>query len=452
MAGCTRGGEETSSGHGRVTRRPDTKGAIAGATHGLWATTASPGTRTSPLRGDHVADVVVIGAGFTGCSAALHLAEAGQKTIVLEGEEIGFGGAGRNVGLVNAGMWTMPDHARATIGADRGDRLVAQLSNAPALVFDLVARHGIECEATSQGTLHCARGRRGLAQLSERARQWRLRDADVELLDSKATAVHTGSSAFGGALLDRRAGTIQPLAYVRGLAAAARKFGAVFHEGSAVTAIGRNGAEVRITTEAGTVRARAAIISTDAYSTGPFSTIRREQVMLPYFNLATEPLDQQIIETILPFNQGAWDTNRVLTSFRRDQAGRVIFGSVGALQGIGEAVHRTWAKRALARLFPQLGNVDFSHGWYGMIGMTDDAIPRFHQLDRSVFSISGYNGRGIAPGTTFGRDLARIAIGDLGPNDLALPITAPRDSPMRGARSLFYAVGAQTAHLAGARL
>lgn len=419
--------------------------------HGLWEASAPPAVSSSPLAEDINADVAIIGGGYTGCSAALHLAATGRSAVILEAQQIGFGGAGRNVGLVNAGLWVMPDDLVATLGDPYGERLLVQLGEAPDLVFDLIEHYGIECEAVRTGTLHCAVGQRGFADVTERAEQWKQRRVAVELLDARSAAQYIGSNAYSGALLDRRAGTVQPLAYVRGLAHHAARYGARIHACSPALGIEDLGTAWRVETPRGSVRARWVIVASDAYSTGPVRPIQREQVMLPYFNLATRPLDASVRASILPERQGAWDTNRIMSSFRFDAAGRLVFGSIGALRGTGMRIHQNWGFRELARIFPELGDVEFEHGWYGQIGMTSDAVPRFHSLGRNMVSISGFNGRGIAPGTTFGRDLARLAMGEVAIEDLSLPVTSRRGAPFRTVKSAFYEVGAQIAHFATSR-
>ncbi|TGE00160.1 NAD(P)/FAD-dependent oxidoreductase [Methylobacterium nonmethylotrophicum] len=419
--------------------------------HGLWATTAPPAPDTSPLRGEARADVAVVGAGYTGLSAALHLAKAGARVTVLEGEAVGFGGSGRNVGLVNAGLWVKPDLVPAALGAERGERLLALLGAAPRLVFDLVAEHAIACEAETAGTLHCAVGRKGLADLADRARQWQARGAPVRLLDAAEAARLTGTAAYTGALLDARAGTIQPLAYARGLGHAALAAGASIHTGSPVVGVAEDGARWRLTTPGGSVSADWVIVATNAYTKAPWPEIRAEIAHLPYFNIATAPLSGNLRGTILPGRQGAWDTKPVLTSFRLDAAGRLVLGSVGALRGTGAAIHRAWARRTLKSLFPQAADVPFEAEWYGKIGMTADALPRFHRFARNVVAFSGYNGRGIAPGTAFGRVLADLVAGRITEADLPLPVTEPVPLGFRAAREFTYEVGAQAVHLAEAR-
>lgn len=420
--------------------------------HGLWEASAPPAPVTGPLAGAQAADVAIIGAGYTGLSAALHLAEGGASVIVLEADEIGFGGSGRNVGLVNAGMWVMPNDLPGALGELHGNRLLNLLGNAPRTVFDLVEKHGIACEIERQGTLHCAVGQKGLAEIEERARQWQVRGAPVRVLSAAETASKVGSAAYSGALLDERAGTIQPLAYARGLAHAAMRAGARLYTGSRVIAAQDDGSTWTLTTATGQVKAASVIVATNAYSADVWPEIREEVVHLPYFNMATRPLSDNLRHSILPERQGAWDTKEILSSFRFDQQHRLVFGSVGALSGSGLGVHRAWGRRALARLFPQLADIAFEYEWYGKIGMTSNNLPRFHRLGRNAVSFSGYNGRGIAPGTVFGRCVADLLLGRIAEADLPLPTTAIAKPSFRRLKEAFYEGGAQIAHLADARI
>jgi glycine/D-amino acid oxidase-like deaminating enzyme len=420
--------------------------------HGLWERTAPPAPATGPLEGSVSADVVIVGGGYTGLSAALHLAERGTDVVLLEATEIGFGGAGRNVGLINAGMWVMPDDFPKELGDHYGERALDLLGNGPYLVRELIEKHGIACELETSGTLHCAVGTEGLTELEDRARQWQKRGAPVTMLDAAETERRIGTSAYAGSLLDMRAGTLQPLAYARGLAHAAVKAGAKIHIGSAVVGTADANGKRVVKTARGEVTADWIIVATDAYSTGPWAQVRREQLHLPYFNLATKPLSANLRRSILPNCEGCWDTKDILSSFRMDQAGRLVFGSVGALRGTGIAVHKAWARRSLKRLFPQLGDVEFEAEWYGKIGMTDNALPRFHKFGHNTIGFSGYNGRGISPGTNFGKVLARHILGEIAEADLPLPLTQVKEQGFRTAREAYYEAGAQIAHFAGERL
>ncbi len=419
--------------------------------HGLWEMTAPPAPPTSPLKGEVRADVAIIGCGYTGLSTALWLAEAGAKVIALEAVEIGFGGAGRNVGLVNAGMWLAPDDIVARLGSDYGERLLTLLGGGPAEVYAMVEKHGIDCELVQNGTLHCAIGQSGLAKIDERAQQWRARGAPVKVLSREETARRIGVDIYAGSLLDLRAGTIQPLAYARGLARAAIAAGAAIHTQSPVRLAERAGKVWRLKTDGGTVAADWIVVATDAYSEGaPWPQGKREQIRVPYFNFATRPLAPELKASILPGREGCWDTRFVMNSFRFDRAGRLLFGSIGALRLAGLAVHRAWAKRALKRTFPQIGPVEFEAQWYGMMGMTSNALPRFHRLAPNVVTFCGYNGRGIGTGTVFGRLLADHVLGKLSEKDLPLPVTEPDAPALPAVKEAYYEAGAQIAHAVGA--
>jgi len=158
-----------------------------------------------------------------------------------------------------------------------------------------------------------------------------------------------------------------------------------------------------------------------------------------------------MLHGILPGRQGCWDTATVLSSFRLDAAGRLIFGSVGALRGTGLPIHRAWARRALRRLYPAIGDVGFESEWYGRIGMTADALPRLHRFAANVIGVSGYNGRGIAPGTVFGRVLSEHVLGRLPEAGMPLPVTPLEAASWRHLRAAWYEIGAQAAHLVADR-
>lgn len=395
--------------------------------------------------------MAVVGAGYTGLSAALHLAQAGVSVAVLEADQIGAGGSGRNVGLVNAGLWLMPDDLLARAGPDHGARLLDALAAAPALVWELVRAHGLDCEASPTGTLHCAADARGARALAVRATQWRAHGADVELLDHPETVMRTGSTAFRAALFDPRAGTIQPLAYARGLARAALAQGAAIHTRSPLRELTRAGSGWQLTSDQGRLDARAVIIATNAYSAPPLDDLGREMAILPYFNFATDPLPPSVLAQILPGREGAWDTRKILTSFRRDAAGRFIIGSVGQLGQCDATIHRAWAERRMAALFPQLRDYPLRHGWWGRIGTTPDALPRLHQHGPGIWSISGYNGRGIGPGTVFGKMLAGLVSGTTDLRDIPLPLATIRPDRLRHLRHSLFRAGAAALHLAGVR-
>ena len=402
--------------------------------------------RTHPLAEHASADLVVIGGGFTGCSAALRAAEQGAKVRLLEAETIGHGGSGRNVGLVNAGLWMPPNQVEVKLGREAGAKLNAVLAVAPDLVFSLIERHGIECEATRAGTLHCAHSVAGLKELEARFGQHAVRGAPVSLLDAAETQARTGTSIYRGALFDARAGTIQPLAYCRGLAGAAQAAGAQLHERSPVREIERDGSDWLIRTETGEVRARGLLLATNAYHQAAVGIAAPAYVPVHYFQAATKPLSGNLLATILPGREGCWDTATIMSSFRLDGAGRLIVGGMGALDHAGSAAHKRWAARKIGALFPQIAGEPLEFFWFGRIAMTSDHLPKILRLGDHAFSIFGYSGRGIGPGTVFGKALACVLLGD---READLPL-GPIDSyseRFTGIKRMAFEAGATAVHL-----
>ncbi|MEN0106390.1 MAG: FAD-dependent oxidoreductase, partial [Pseudomonas sp.] len=169
----------------------------------LWEELTPERPKAAALQGDLKVDVCVIGAGFTGLSTALHLLEQGKRVAIVEAHETGHGGSGRNVGLVNAGMWIAPDDVEAGLGEAVGSKLVAEMGNAPSLVFSLIDRYAIACQAKRNGTLHMAHNGSGAADLQSRCAQWQRRGAPVEIITGAACHAATGTKRIDAALLDR---------------------------------------------------------------------------------------------------------------------------------------------------------------------------------------------------------------------------------------------------------
>ena len=420
-------------------------------THGLWTVTAPPAPELYPVAGEHKTDVAVIGGGYTGLSAALHLAQSGTDVTLLEAKSIGYGGSGRNVGLVNAGLWLMPDEVVKIMGPEYGERILDVLGASPDLVFELINKHKIQCEAVRNGTLHCAHSPAGYKALEQREEQWQRRKAPVTLLSREKAAPMIGSKAFYGALWDKRAGRIQPLAYAYGLAKAAMKAGARLYTDSPALSYRREGDAWRIATPGGVVLAKSIILATNGYPDFAFKDQQKSMVPFNFFQFSTPPLPESARKTILPGGQPAWDTNLILSSYVMDAAGRLIIGSVGQARNGAYNLHRKWVLRSIRKVFPQVGHVELEHAWDGIIRMTTDNVPKFHILDKGIVTVTSYNGRGIGPGTVFGKLLAEYTLNESS-KDIPLPLTEQSDLPTRYLRGLFYETGGRLYHYINRRL
>jgi glycine/D-amino acid oxidase-like deaminating enzyme len=378
----------------------------------LWAATAEPAAPTPPLSGPAEADVCVIGGGFTGLSTALHLAQAGKQVVLLEAAEPGWGASGRNGGQVNPGWKVLPSEIRARYGEARGER-VARMANATCdLVFDLIGRFAIPCDALRPGYLQAAFGRRGRQAQESWAREWSGYGAEVELLNRRAFADLLGTDAYRSGMRDARGGNLQPLSYARGLAKAAAGLGAQLHGGSPATGLEPQGAGWRVATPAGRVSAEQVVIGTNGYTGDLWPSLKQAVVPAASFIVASRPLGRNLAASLLPGRHAVSETRRVLYYFRMDRDDRFVFGGRGKLFGSVDDGSMDHLKAAARRLYPQLSEVDWDYSWGGYVAVTRDHMPRLMRLAPGVFAGLGYNGRGVAMATMMGKQLSLAVLGD----------------------------------------
>ncbi len=400
----------------------------------LWSATATAAPAFAPLAGERRADVAIIGAGYTGLSAALHLAAAGRAVLVLEAQALGARASGLNGGQVIPGLKTDPDALEELFGPERGTRLVASVAAGPALVFELIGRHAIDCDAIRTGWIQPATSTAALAQLAARVEQWRRRGAAVELLTAHEVGLLTGSARYCGGLLDRRGGTVQPLSYVHGLACAVARSGGQICVHTRAVRLRRASREWRVETPHGLITAPSVIVATNAYSGALVGALRRSIITVPSFQVATVPLTHTQRAQILPGGQAASDTWHLLRYFRLDAGGRLVLGARGTFgrePGPGSCRHHY---RAVLEIYPQLAGVAFEYHWGGLVAMTRDHLPHLHELAPGLLAGLGYNGRGVAMATLMGRLLAQRTLG-MSDAELAFPVTPVRPIPFHRASS-----------------
>ena len=382
----------------------------------LWAATAPAGPECPPLDSNDDADVAVVGAGYTGLSTALHLARAGRRVVVLDAGEPGWGCSGRNGGQVNpGGMKMLPDDVVATLGPVWGERFLEFGDRSCDLVFELIGRYGIECEALRPGYVQGGYGAKGRRFNREWARQWTERGRETRFLERDEIAALIGTRRYDSGMYDTRGGSVQPLAYARGLARAAIEEGAAIHGASAATAVLHDGAGWSVRTERASVRCEFVVLATNGYTGDLWPGLRETVVPVASFVTATAPLGHNVLPSVLPGRHAVSETARIIVYYRLDQQGRFIIGGRGRWFDVADSGDAPHVRAAAVRLFPQLEGVEWEYRWAGWPAITRDHLPRLLALDRGVYAGLGYNGRGVASATLMGQQLAGAILGDVEP-------------------------------------
>lgn len=397
----------------------------------LYADTALPAPETPPLDGDRRASVAIVGGGFTGLSTALHLAQRGIDTVVLEAHEPGWGASGRNGGQVNPGLKHDPDQVEKDFGADLGGRMVQLSGGAPGFVFNLVRGQQIACEAIQSGTLRVATRRKPADGLAATAEQWNRRGGGLVLLRDEGAEAFTGTRLYRAGLLDPRGGQLNPLSYARGLARSAMAAGARVHGATPVTRIHRDGGAWRLTTPTGAVTAENILLATNGYTDDLWPGLRRGVVPVYSAIVATEVLPEPVARAITPHRASVYEMGEITVYYRVDQQGRLLMGGRSVQRDVGRPDDLRYLIDYATRLWPALAGVAWTHGWSGQIAATADHYPHVHEPAEGVLVCLGYNGRGVAMSSAMGPELARrLAEGPTARFDM--PVTGIKAIPFHG--------------------
>ena len=397
----------------------------------LWAATAGPAPETPPLSGQRRADVAIVGGGFTGLRAALALAEAGSDTVVLEAAETGWGASGRTGGQVNPILpENTPETVAALIGAAAAEKLCRVAMDSADELFALIQRYGIHCDARQEGWLRVAHCRSAARTWARQCENWIRAGAEIEIVEGERLAALTGSTAFTMGALTRRGGAIQPLAYARGLAEKAIAVGAAVHGSSPAVGLERGERGWTVTTPGGSVVVDTVLLCTNGYTDRLWPGLARSVVPLTAVQVASEPLPDDVRDSILPGGQTLSDTRRTILYGRREPDGQMLLGSVG--QGdAGRAADFERVRREAVRVFPQLAGAKWRYQWGGRVAITQDHLPHLHEPAPGLLAGLGYNGRGVAMANVMGRALAERALGK-DATALPFPVTPVRPYPFHG--------------------
>lgn len=376
------------------------------------------GAQEGPVEGR--TDVAVIGAGFTGLSAALALGKRGASVTVLDAGPVGGGASGRNGGHCNTGV--AQDYAALTaqLGAERARACYRAYASAVDTVERVIRDEQIDCDYTRRGKLKLASKPHHLAHLEATAELIaRDVDPDVQLIGRSGIRDEIGSDAFYGGLLQRHGGQMHMGKFGVGLANAAVRQGTRIHEHAPVSQIVRQGdGTYRVISERGEIVARQVLVATGPSRHGPFGWYRRRMAPVGSFIIVTEPLGSDTLDRLLP-NRRAYVTSRLMHNyFRTTPDHRLVLGGrarfTASEQPSDERSGRI-LRANLAHLFPSLAQARIDYCWGGLVDITADRLPRAGQHDGIYFSM-GYSGHGTQMATHMGQVMADVMNGNAAAN------------------------------------
>ncbi|PAQ01191.1 FAD-binding oxidoreductase [Mesorhizobium mediterraneum] len=390
----------------------------------LWYATAGEAPSTRPLDETVQADVCVVGAGYTGMTTALELARAGIKVVILEAEQAGFGGSGRNAGHCTPTFihFSLPQ-LRKLIGEPWAERLIQRQTRAADRVADMIERYQIQCEWVRNGFVQAAAYPSAVETLRRKADDYNAVGARTRFVDRAEMEAITGSGRFHGGWVHEEAGHLNPLGYARGLARAVIQEGGRLHTGSAVTEVKPEAGKWRVVTAKGGVLADKVIFATGAYTVGGWPKLDQSFRIMRVFVAATQPLSQEERRTVLPRNTSIHDGRGDIFVYKYNAEGRIV-ASMFPMGRRGRDLDYTRQVMTdrLKWLHPQIRTeLRWKYLWFGELDMQQRTIPRLYGLAPGVVALTGLSGRGVPTGSMLGGILSEWALG-VPERDLSLKV------------------------------
>jgi gamma-glutamylputrescine oxidase len=363
------------------------------------------------LEGDLEADVCVVGAGLSGCTTALHLAERGYKVVVLEAHRIGHGASGRSGGQVIPGWAGGMDKIAGQLGKGDARRVWDFSIEGIELTRELVMRHQIDCDL-AWGHVHVALKPRQRQELLDwqREQEGEFGYRKLRFMEREETESWIASRRYIAGLYDAGAGHLHPLRYTLGVGRAAVAAGARVFENSEVSGI-TYGPTVTLKTAKGSVRAKFVVLCANVGHVGLSARLARKLIGVASYIVASKPLGEARAKALLKDNIAVADLNWIIDYYRLSADYRMLFGGRVSYSGIDPLGTARATRQRMLKVFPQLADVEIDYAWGGMIDITMSRLPNFGRLEPNVYYLQGYSGHGMVATTIAGRIAAEAIAG-----------------------------------------
>ncbi len=394
--------------------------------HSYYAATAQGAPDLWPLEENARCDVCVVGGGFTGLSAALHLAERGIDVVLLEARRLGWGASGRNGGQLGTGLSKGPATVERLVGVEDAHRLWQLSQEAKSLVRARIERHRIACDL-KPGILSAAHKPEEAVAFGQYVDKLN-REYDyphIRPVSREEMAAQLGTSIYHGGAFDRGAAHLHPLNYALGLARAALEAGARVFEGTAVLGYARTAPTV-VRTSRATVTADHLVLACNGHLESLEPRVAGQIMPINNFIIATEPLGEERARTLIRDDVAVADSKFVIDYFRLSADRRLLFGGGENYTRRFPSDIKSFVRRYMLRVFPQLEDARIEYGWGGTLAITRNRMPHFGRLEPNILFAQGYSGQGLALSTLAGALIAEVLAGSPERFDVFARIPTPR--------------------------
>ncbi len=376
-----------------------------------YAASANDKALRPQLTGEHRCDVCVVGAGFTGISTALSLAEKGKRVIVVEGSRIGFGASGRNGGQIVNSFNRDIDYIFKNYGDDIGQKMAKMAFAGSELIRHRIEKYNIDCDL-KHGNVFAACNKKQFEELKAKKALWESHGHnELELLTASSIQDHIGTDRYAGGLLDRKGGHIQPLNLVLGQARAFEELGGQIFEDSEVVRL-EKGVPGKVVTKQGTVIADKIVVAGNAYVFGLLPEVEKKAMPCGTQVIATEPLPEDLQKQLLPTDRCVEDCNYLLDYYRLSGDGRLIYGGGTTYGARDPGKIESIIVPKMLKTYPMLKDVKIDFAWTGNFLLTMMRMPQVGKIGENLYYAQGYSGHGVTSSHLMGEILSDAIDGD----------------------------------------
>ncbi len=376
-----------------------------------YAASANDKALRPQLTGEHRCDVCVVGAGFTGISTALSLAEKGKRVIVVEGSRIGFGASGRNGGQIVNSFNRDIDYIFKNYGDDIGQKMAKMAFAGSELIRHRIEKYNIDCDL-KHGNVFAACNKKQFEELKAKKALWESHGHnELELLTASSIQDHIGTDRYAGGLLDRKGGHIQPLNLVLGQARAFEELGGQIFEDSEVVRL-EKGVPGKVVTKQGTVIADKIVVAGNAYVFGLLPEVEKKAMPCGTQVIATEPLPEDLQKQLLPTDRCVEDCNYLLDYYRLSGDGRLIYGGGTTYGARDPGKIESIIVPKMLKTYPMLKDVKIDFAWTGNFLLTMMRMPQVGKIGENLYYAQGYSGHGVTNSHLMGEILSDAIDGE----------------------------------------